>query len=327
MSTTNHLSGGRCASSCVPVRPEGVGRFRLLLPALLVVLAAACTAAGSEQGALQRGDEAFARGDYGEALAEYRLVLRQGGGGDVPVLTRAAHAYAQVGRIDEARAHYAAAIEVDPDVADLAAADLLRVARAATETRRDAMLAAAAVEAALTLRPGVNLRGLARPLAAHFARQGQYGQALPYYQKALGEESDDPALVLDMVQAYEELGDCELALTYLDGIRDQVGADRGSEVAWRIGNCSFELGVEARDDERPDDALELFGTTIELGEPRNRVAQAWFETGDILAEQGRCTQAIEAFEHAQREELGGGYLVQRARDRIDDIRWGSDGPC
>jgi tetratricopeptide (TPR) repeat protein len=304
--------------------------FPVRTVAIMVValLASACTAAGSEEGALQRGDEAFARGDYGEALAEYRLVMRQGNE-DVEILTRTAHAFAQVGRIDDARELYRLAVERDPRVADLAAADLLRVAHRATRSRRDGIMAAAAVEAALELRPGVNLTGLARPLAEHFSRNGQYGQALPYFQKALGEVGHDPILVLEMARVHEELGDCELALTYLEQIQDEVPLARRSEVEWRMGHCSFELGRDAVENDRLDTALELFQVTIEMGEPRNRIGQAWFEIGEIHARQGRCAEAIQAFERVQVEEAGGGLLVQRARDRIDEIRFrrGGDGPC
>jgi tetratricopeptide (TPR) repeat protein len=296
---------------------------------LLTVLLAACTGAGSDGEALQRGDEAFARGDYSEALAEYRLALRQSGE-DPYLLTRAAHAYAQVGRVEAARDHYRQAIELDSSVADLAAADLLRVARTATERRRDGFLAAAAVEAALALRPGVNLTGLARPLAEHFAGQGQFGRALPYFQKAIGEGIDDPLLVLEMARAYEELGDCELALVHLHEIRDEVPVARRSEVDWRVGNCSYEMGRLAVEEERLEEALEFFRTTIAVGEPRSRVAQAWFDSGEILVSFGRCAEAIEAFEGAQSAEMPGGFLIERARDRIDDLRWGragDGGPC
>jgi len=318
----------------IPGRPRsGGGKVRLGLLLLLALVGmtgvhAGCTAAGSGDGALQRGDEAFARGDYPEALAEYRLVMRQGNE-DVEILTRTAHAFAKVGRIDDARELYWLAVEKDPGVADLAAADLLRVAHRATRSRRDGIMAAAAVEAALELRPGVNLTGLARPLAEHFSRNGQYGQALPYFQKAMGEVGHDPILVLDMARAHEELGDCELALTYLEQIQDEVPVVRRSEVEWRMGHCSFELGREAMEAERFEAALEFFNVTIEMGEPRNRVAQAWFEVGEIRAKEGRCAEAIQAFEQVQREELGGGILIQRARDRIDDIRFrrGGDGPC
>ena len=316
----------------IPTALPGSGLRALMaagfLLAVVVAVLSACTAAGSDHDAVQRGDEAFARGEYSEALSEYRLAMRQGSD-DVEVLTRTAHAYAQVGRIDEALDLYRRAVAEDADVADLAAADLLRIARRATDQRRDGIMAAAAVEAALELRPGVNLSGLARPLAEHFSRNGQYGQALPYYQKAMGEVGEDPILILEMARAHEELGDCELALTYLEQIYDEVPVLRRSEVEWRLGHCSFEMGREALEDERLDEALDFFQVTIQMGEPRNRLAQAWFDTGEILAATGRCNEAMQAFDRAQQDDLGGAALIQRAQERLDAIRFrrGGDGPC
>jgi len=303
--------------------------FALFLSGIaLVGISAGCTAAGNEEGALQRGDEAFARGDFPEALAEYRLALRQGSR-EVHTLVRTAHAYARVGRIDEARDHYREAIEQDPEVADLAASDLLRVARRAVE-RRDGIAAAASVEAALALQPGVSLTGLALPLARHFAGNGQYGEALPFFQKALGEDGDEAEIIFEMALAHEELGDCERALAFFDQVRDEVSSSRRSEVDWHVGNCSFEMAREAQERGFNDDALRLYRATIDLGEPRNRLAQAWFDTAEILAGQGQCIPAVQAFEQVLREELaGGGLLIQRARERIDEIRFrrGGEGPC
>lgn len=285
-----------------------------------LVGAPGCTG-GAEEGAVHRGDAAFAQGDHAEALAEYRLAIRQGRE-DVPTLLRAAHAYARVGRIDEARAHYEMAIREDSTAADLAASDLLRVARTAVE-RSDGIAAAAAVEAAIGLRPGVSLTGLALPLARHFARNAQYGEALPFYQKAIAEEGGESADVLvELALAYQELGDCERALVYFEQARPDVSAQRRGEVDWQIGDCSYQLAMEARDRGDDDEALELFQTTIDLGEPRPRLAQAWFQTGEILAEQGRNAAAIRAFERVIEDNLAEGqFMRDRARERIDRIRF------
>ena len=290
---------------------------------LLAIVLGGCTAAGSEEGAVQRGDAAFAQGDFAEALAEYRLALRQGRD-DVSTLTRAAHAYARVGRIDDARSHYERAIRQDPSVADVAASDLLRVARIAVE-RRDGIAAAAAMEAAVELRPGVSMGGLALPLARHFSRNAQYGRALPFYQKAIAEEAGNvPEVILEMALAHQELGDCERALAYFEQVRPEVSAARRSEVDWHVGNCSFLLAVESRDRGDDEDALRYFRTTIDLGEPPHRLAQAWFQTGEILADRGQNAAAIRAFEQVISDGLGESQLLrQRARERIDAIRFPS----
>lgn len=297
--------------------------------AILAVLlaAAACNPGTSEEGALLRGDEAFARGDVTEALAEYRLAL-QHAGDDVVVLTRAAHAFARAGRIDEARDLYLRAVAQDPAVADLAASDLLRVAKRATE-RRDGTATAAAVEAALEVKPGVSITGLALPLARHFTMLGRHSTALPYFQMALQEGESDPQVLFELALAHGELGDCRRAVIFLEQVRPRVGTTRRSEVDWHTGNCSFELAMEALQGGNRREALELFQTTIRVGEPRARLGQAWYEMGEILAADGRCAEALDAFERVQREDLAGGGLIQRAQDRVDQIRFrrAGNGPC
>lgn len=243
---------------------------------------------------------------------------------------RTAHAYARVGRIDEARAHYEKAMTIDPDQSDLAASDLLRVARSAVE-RNDGIRAAAAIEAAVSLQPGVSVAGLALPLARHFSATGQFGEALPYYQRAVAEQSNGNVaeIRLEMARVQEELGDCERALLIFEDVRSDVPISRRSEVDWHVGSCSFILADEARDAGFYSDALDLYRATIEVGEPRNLLARAWFEIGEILAGRGDCSAAVAALERVAAEDIGGsGTLVQRSLDRIDEILFGSsDDPC
>ena len=61
---------------------------------VLVVLVGGCAGQAAESEALRRGDEAWARGDAEEALAEYRLALRASD--DAETLLRVAHAYAEL---------------------------------------------------------------------------------------------------------------------------------------------------------------------------------------------------------------------------------------
>ncbi len=302
-------------------------RLRGTLHFLLFLPLAACSATVPEEEALRRGDEAFARGDLEEALAEYRLSLAQGAA-DVDTFLRVAHAYAESGRVDEAREYYLEAVEGDPATADLGASDLLRVARRAM-ARQDGTLAAAAVESAILLKPGVSLAGISLPLARHFARNGRYGQALPFFQKAIREMETDPEVVFEMALVHAELGDCRRALVFLEQVRGQVGSARRPEVDWNIGNCSANLAIEARAEEDDEEALRLHRVTIALGEPRSRLARAWFEVGEILESQGECSAAVQAYEEVGRQDLSRGLIVGEAEGRVDEIRFrrGGEGPC
>ena len=332
-----------------------------LVASALLVLVVACSGRAAEEGALVRGDEAWVRGDVEEALAEYRLALLRGST-DADVYARIGHAYAELGKIDEASEHYRRATEADSSMADQAVSDLVRLARAA-EDRGDRFGVAAALEATSEFRPGVSVAEMALPLARYYSQNGEYGRALPYYAKALAqlEPEQAPDVLYETGLAYEQLGDCEPALVFYEQFAELVRYSQRSEVNFRIGECSYLIAIRIRRDlkrvrdegvappggfvladtsdtaeavieglptEEEFDQLEELALlhlsrTIEIGEPRSRQAQAYFEVGDLLASRGECDAAVEAFRQVGRVDPSGtGTLVARARERIDEIRFG-----
>ena len=111
-------------------RPTTRGAL-LTAVAVLVLAATACGGQHAESDALTRGDAAWARGDIEEALAEYRLALRASQ--DAQSVMRVAHAYAQLGRADDAQPYYRQAVEADPRLTTQAVSDLVMLARTADE--------------------------------------------------------------------------------------------------------------------------------------------------------------------------------------------------
>lgn len=306
------------------------GPFRSLALASAVV-ATACIGRAAEESAVRRGDVAFAQARYDEALAEYRLAVRQGSD-DAATVARVAHTYAMMGRVDDAGTHYREAVALDPELADQAVSDLMRLASDARGTN-DRFAMATAVETALDLRPGLGVGDISLDLARHYFRSGQYGRALPFYQKAMAEATDStPDIVFEVGQAYEEIGDCAHALVFFERFRTMVPAWERGEVNWHIGSCAFSQARESRSAARAgmtpeqervalEEALRLVDRTLAVGEPRNILAQAWFEKGEILAELGRCADAMEAYGRVRGADASGA-LVDRAQDRFDEIRFG-----
>lgn len=228
--------------SCAPIR-------RVVRSALMAAVGAAavfgCSPGGTEETAVSRGDQAFARDSLEEALAEYRLAVRQGDD-DPATLARVAHTYVRMGRVEEARDFYGRAAEVDGAVSDQAVSDFVDMARGAAE-RNDRFQMASAMDAALSFRPGVSVQELALPLARHYFDAGEYGRALPFYQRALAAATDSaPELVFEIGQAYEQIGNCERALVFFERYRDAVRPWERGEVDWYVGNCAFELARERR---------------------------------------------------------------------------------
>jgi tetratricopeptide (TPR) repeat protein len=288
----------------------------------LLIVEAACGRSAAEEGALRRGDVAWARGSHEEALAEYRLALRRSESPET--LLRIAHAYAELGRASEAGDFYRQAVEARPEYAGQASADLLRLARRADE-RGDSYGVATAIELANELEPGVGMGRLGLPLARHFAELGDFGRALPHYQRAMSTmQSDDVReIVFEMAIAYEEVGDCTRALTFFEQSKRGANRSQAREADWHIGSCAFELGSRNHQDQDDDEALRYLDMMIELGEPRSLLPQAYFEKAEVLAERGDCTAALEAFTQVVRQSTSrSSPLVTRAEQRIDEIRFG-----
>ena len=305
-------------------------------PWLLLCLVAGCSPQVGEVGAVRRGDIAFAQGNFEDALAEYRLAVRQGVD-DPEVIARVAHTYAMMNRVDDAGAYYVDAAARDAEMTDQAVSDLMRLARDA-HASSDRFAMATAVEIALELRPGVGVGDMSLPLARHYFANGEYGRALPFYQKALAEADDSlPEIVFEVGRAHAEIGDCGHALVFFERFRQMVRPWERGEVDWYIGTCTFDLATEMLETRslRPEQyerALQLVDRTVEVGEPRNIQAQAWFEKGEILAELGRCQEAMEAYAQVRYADQAGS-LIERAQARFDEIRFGvglehlRDGRC
>lgn len=291
---------------------------------------AAC-GSGADETAVQRGDAFFAADSLDHALAEYQLAARQGGEADAEVLARVAHTYTALGRVDQAALNYRRAAESDSTWADQGAVDLMHLAREA-EARGDRFLMATAVSRALDLKPGLGLGEMALPLARHFFRNGEYGRALPLYQKALVRNDTTSDVLFEVGQAYQEIGDCAQGLFFFERFREVAPRSRRGDAAWYIGTCSYEQArelherVERAPETDPvllEEALAHVDRTLEMGEPRNIQGLAWFERGEILAVMGDCEGALDSFSRVRRVETSPNSAVStRALERIDLLRFG-----
>jgi tetratricopeptide (TPR) repeat protein len=260
-----------------------------------------------------------------EALAEYRLALLQGAA-DAETYARVAHTYVALGRIDEAREYYGLAVDRDSTLADQALADFVHLAREEARVG-DEYGMASAVQTALEFRAGISLEDLVLPLAEHYSNVGEYGRALPFYQKALSAVDPDslPEVLFETAVAYDEVGDCESAVIYYEDYRNRTSrwSTNRSAVNWRLGNCSYELAHRSWTHGEDEEALSFLDTLLDLGEPRNLQARGYLLRGEILGTRGECEAAIEAFQRVPiLDPSGNSAVVDSAELRIDQIRFG-----
>lgn len=291
-----------------------------VIAAAVALMTSACR---DSEGAIARGDRLWADSSYTAALAEYRLgySIRQG----AEELARVAHAYAVTGQFERAREHYDELIRRAPEYTDQAVFDYLTLARQAQQ-RSDRFGMAGAMEAALALRAGLPVGDMAAPLARYYARAGDVDRARDFYESALGYAPPDsvPVLLFDFAQFQEAQGNCAAAIELFTAFRTrEPRGERADQARWNIGNCAFALARQARENGRPEQALAHLDVTLDLGVPQNLMDQAWFERGEALLELGRHDEAMQAYIRVlENARTAGGSLAERARQRIDQLRFG-----
>lgn len=310
-------------------RSERPGRIRASRRTLVGMAAGTVlllsTGCRETEPASARGDRLFADSNFTGALAEYRLAYELRKGTDE--LARVAHTYALTGQFERTRESYDILLQRAPDFVDQAVFDYLTLARRA-QARSDRFGMAGAVEAALALRAGLPVGDMAAPLARYYARSGDVDRARDFYERALAYAPPDsvPALLFDFAQFQESQGNCAEAIELFGAFRArQPRGEQADEARWNIGNCSFSLARAARENGKPEEALEHLQVTLELGVPQNLMNQAWFERGEALLELGRRDEAMQAYIRVlENARSAGGSLAERARQRIDQLRFGTD---
>lgn len=302
---------------------EAGGRIALLCGLAMFTVAALAGCVGEEEDAIAEGNRLWADSAYTEALAEYRLALSRNP--SVEALSLVAHAYARTGNLERTRDAYSRLLEAAPGYRDQAVYDFLAMARRARE-RNDLHGMARSVETAVTLQAGAWPADLAGPLARYYAQSGEPARAIRFYELALVHVPPDStrALLYDLGRLHEDQQQCRAAIGYFQAYAERwPDDDRADQARWQIGNCSFELAREARQDGRVTESLDHLETVIELGVPENVQDQAWFERGELLFSLGRDDEALEAYRRVlELNPARTGQIVDRAQRRIDQIRFG-----
>jgi tetratricopeptide (TPR) repeat protein len=289
-------------------------------PARALLLACLLAGCRSSENAMLRGDRYWADSNYTAALAEYRLAARQSGN-DPHVNARVAHAYIITGQFDRGRRIYEALVKQEPRYTDQAVLDYLWLARTSMQ-RGDRFSTARAAEAALALRPGLDLDELAVPLARHYASVGDVDRSLEFYNRAIGrEDARNSALLFELASLTEQGGKCVDAIPYFRAFIEQsANRDSATEARYRMGTCGLERGRQALAAGDGEGALRLFDVTLELGAPPHLLEQAWLERGEALLVLGRTEEARASFERVlELSPAGRTQYSTRAQRRLQEL--------
>ncbi|MEO5509976.1 MAG: tetratricopeptide repeat protein [Longimicrobiales bacterium] len=287
-------------------------------------LAWALGACGDPETAMARGDRLWADSSYAEALAEYRLGYQRNQGSD-ELLARVAHAYAVSGEFQRAQQYYGELLKRSPNYTDQAIFDYLTLAKQA-QARSDRYGLAGAVEAAVVLRPGLPVSDLAAGLGRYYTSTGDSTKALEYYERALGAAPPDSVagLLFEIATLHETRGNCADAITMFNAFRARTNdGEKADQARWHVGSCAWNLARKAVQSGDTARALAHMKTVTELGVPQNVLEEVWFHRGELLLGQGRRDEALESYIRSlDHNRTGTGQLADRARRRIDELRFG-----
>lgn len=277
-----------------------------------------------DQDAVARGDRLAGEGRVDEAIAEYKLALRQRGEEPL-VLLRLGHAYAGRGDVDASLRYFNRLLDMDSTYTYQVAADLVE---AATVARDEGALdnMARALQPVQRLGIGQIPEDLKLDLARYYQESGDPGSALPLYLSALGDSEEEPPkrVWFETARSFQELGGCGEALGYYRNFLAGRGQDPGDRAAaqWEYGTCLLEVAEAEVERGRTGSALANLDLLIELGVPRGVLDRAHFQRGGIRLDNGDAAGAREDYETVLAlNPARTGPLVQMAEERLREIRY------
>jgi len=295
-------------------------RYRgALAVACLAAAAAAGCAAGPDHERL--GDRRYAEHAYPDALAEYRLALRQRRPSH-ELRAKFAQAALRAGALSDAVIAYRDLARAEPAALDEAADGLTRAGRLAMGARDMSALTAAMVglPAVAPRRPvGQLVVALGASSTALAKRPEAMDVLLEAAAAATGAATADSFLVA-YADVNARLGRCDVASrTYAAVLRRNPlpGLARASQGG--LAGCAVADGRLSLSAGALEDAADHFQRAIDIGQPDSIVRLAWLLMGDARWADNDTAPAVDAYRHAA---AGGGDqdpVVLRATAQLDRL--------
>ena len=280
---------------------------------------AACGGAAANHETL--GDRAYLNRQFGDALVEYRLAVKQRPG-TARLHAKAGAAALHVGDLTTAAAEYVALAGTSSPRRGEAADGLERVARAAMESD-DRPALSAALSGLRQIAAGRALGSFAGQLARGLADLANATEAivvLPYAAAVAPDARSQDSLVLQYARALARSGRCEDGSAAFDGlIRRQRDPAVVAAAEQGLLQCAVGLGRAAMEQGTPAVAEDWFRrAALEAGDsPLGRAA--FLGLGDVMLARGDYAGAAEAYQRALLNAPPGDSAAEVARQRLGAI--------
>jgi tetratricopeptide (TPR) repeat protein len=285
---------------------------------VFLLLVAGCTAGPDHE---RTGDRRYAEHAFVDALAEYRLALRQKRP-DFQLRAKFAQAALRSGALGEAVAAYSELARTEPASVDEAVDGLTRAARLAVGAH-DMTALADAVSALRDIAPQRPVGPLAVMLGAGSPTLANRPEAMDVFLEAAAAAPSAPAADSFLV-AYADvnarLGRCEAAtLTYQAILRRNPIPPLARAARGGLAGCAVEDGKLSLSGGALQDAEVRFRKAISIGEPDSIVRLAWLLIGDARWANGDTVVALDAYRRAVAGAADGDPVAGRAAAQLNRL--------
>jgi len=300
----------------VTLRLTAGGRLTASLSAGLLALLTGCGDAGGHE---RKGDQAYGESRFGQALAEYQLVLAEDP--DARVWAKAGAAALHTGNLEVASDAYLRLAAEDPTRAAEAAEGLDAVARAA-ERAGDAKRLQAAVVGMGAIAPD---RSIGRYALELIRRPGAEATDLVGVLPGAIAVAPDAETVDSLLAVYagavRETSGCGQALpAYQAALRRTKLATLRTRAEEGVAACSLMLGLQSESAGQPKEAALWFAAAIRVDSNTIVGRRALVGYGDARLRQGDPIAAALAYQAVVSDEVQSDSIHQMAIDRLRDLR-------
>jgi tetratricopeptide (TPR) repeat protein len=272
------------------------------------------------------GDRRYAERAWQDAVAEYRLAVRQRGPSPER-LAKLALAALNAGAVGDAVDAYRQLAGLDPSAAEEAADGLVRAARRALD-QRDVAVLRKAVAALREVAPGRTPGALGLPAAALVSEGGGESPELVLAAAAASPSRRlADSLLFEWAMLESRAGRCRDARLAFEAVIRRGGTptlERASRAG--ISNCAVQEGRASLAEGDLEEAEVAFRRAIALGIPDSTVRLAWVLVGDARWAGGDSTGALEAYGKATEGGEPDDPLVVRALEQIRRLTGGGNQP-
>lgn len=292
---------------------------------VLAMLAAGCTPGLDHE---RLGDRRYAENAFVDALAEYRLAMRQHRP-SAELRAKFAQAALRSGALSDAVIAYHDLARAEPAALDEAADGLTRAARLAVGARDMGALTDAIV-ALRDVAPQRPVGALAVALGASSSALAKRPEAMDMLLEAAGAAASaavaDSFLVV-YADVNARLGRCDVASRSYDGVLRRNPLPVLARAAQEgLAGCAVAEGQLSLSAGALQDAVAHFQHAIAIGQPDSIVRLAWLLMGDARWADGDTAVALDAYRRAAAGAGEQDPLVLRATAQIERLLKGTARP-